>query len=330
MDILLLYKISSLCNALVATILSFVVYFRNRKELINKLFSLFLAFVAVWSYAYFFWFSVKNYDIAFFDFRFFLMGFAIFIPILFFHSTLVLTNKVTEYKIFLKIGYITFLFFLLANYSTPLFIRSFRKYLFFEFWPESGILFHPYILIWYFYFAMTLYILIKKIKLLESNNSYKTQLKYLVFGGIIGFAGSVPNNLFWYDWYSKYIIFIAPFTNFLGAIGMTIIAYAIIKHHLFDIKVLISELLLFIIWVFEIIRIILSTSEQELFINSSLAILVFIAGILLLRSVSKETELAKKLLEEAKKNLNLEQQLRKKFTQKTGEIIKKMEDIVQD
>jgi Ca2+/Na+ antiporter len=108
---------------------------------------------------------------------------------------------------------------------------------------------------------------------------------------------------------------IPPVTNFLGAVGMIIIAYGITKHHLFNIKLLISELLVFSIWIFVIARTALSNNYQEFWINGILALLVFVAGILLMRSVSREIEMDKKLLEESHKNLDFEQRLRKTYAE---------------
>jgi len=93
---MLFYILNPLINALIATILSFVVYFRNRKQLVNKVFALFSAVVAVWSYAYFVWFLLKDKNLILLNHRIFLMGASIFIAILFFHSILAFTNKNTR------------------------------------------------------------------------------------------------------------------------------------------------------------------------------------------------------------------------------------------
>lgn len=95
---MLFYIISSLINALVATILAFVVYSRNKKQLVNKVFSLFCSLVAIWSYAYFAWFLLKDKNLVLLNHRLFLMGASIFIAILFFHSILAFTNKIKQYK----------------------------------------------------------------------------------------------------------------------------------------------------------------------------------------------------------------------------------------
>ena len=241
---MLFYIINPLINALVATILGFVIYFRNRKEFVNKVFALFCGLVAIWSYAYFVWFLLEDKKLILLNHRLFLMGASIFIAILFFHSILAFTNKIKKYKKLLTVGYAIFFFFLLMDYFTPFIVKNVQKELFFEFWPKAGILLAPFLVVWYFYLLASVYVIIKEIKRTYSSNSkvdvsYRTQLKYILIGAIIGFVGTVPNYFLWYG------IMIPPVTNFLGAVGMIIIAYGITRHHLFNIKLLISELLVF-------------------------------------------------------------------------------------
>lgn len=117
-------------------------------------------------------------------------------------------------------------------------------------------------------------------------------------------------------------IMVPPVTNFLVAVGMIIIAFGIVKSHLFNIKILMSELLVFAIWIFTIARTALSASYQDLWINGTLTFLVFIAGILLMRSVSKEVEADKRILVETQKDLDMEQRLRKTYAEIAGKEIK--------
>ncbi|MFH1643574.1 MAG: histidine kinase N-terminal 7TM domain-containing protein [bacterium] len=306
---MLFYIINPLVNALVATILGFIVYFRNRKQLVNKVFALFCGAVAIWSYAYFAWFLLKDKNLILLNHRFFLMGASIFIAILFFHSILAFTNKIKQYKKLLIGGYVIFFFFLLTDYFTPFIVKNVQKELFFEFWPKAGVLLAPFLAVWYFYLLLSAYIIVKEIKRTSADASYKAQLKYILVGAIIGFIGATPNYFLWYG------IMIPPVTNFLGAVGMIIVACGIAKHHLFNIKLLISELLVFSIWIFVIARVVLSSNYQEFWINGVLAFLVFMAGIMLMRSVSKEIEIDKKLLQESQKNLDFEKRLRETYAE---------------
>ncbi len=156
----------------------------------------------------------------------------------------------------------------------------------------------------------------------------KVQLDYFILGtSLFAISGAITTSII------PLIIKESPYYDvvaYFSFVWVALTSYAILKHRLFDIKILVSRVLVFFIWVFVAIRIVLSSDSQELFINISLAILVLIAGILLLRSMSKENELTSRLLEETKKSLDLEKKLREKISKKTGEMIKKMEDIVKE
>jgi len=86
--------------------------------------------------------------------------------------------------------------------------------------------------------------------------------------------------------------------------------------------------LVFTIWVFVIARTALSNSYQDFLINIILAVLVFIAGILLMRSVSKEIEAERNKLEQTKQSLDFEKRLRQTFVEIAEEQTKKIEQIV--
>ena len=64
--------------------------------------------------------------------------------------------------------------------------------------------------------------------------------------------------------------------------------YAIIKHHLFNIRVIATQLIVFVLWIFILIRTLLSTELQEQIINGSLFVIMVVVGILLIKSVLKE------------------------------------------
>lgn len=324
---MLFYILNPLVNALVATILGFVVYFRNKKELVNKLFATFCGVVAIWSYSYFAWLLLEDKNIILLNHRIFLMGASIFIAITFFHSILAFTNKIKEYKNFLVAGYVIFAVAFLADWFTPFIVRDVEPELFFEFWPQPGTLFTPFLFAWYFYLFLAAYVLLKEIKRVSTSNSrvdiaYGVQLKYMLAGEIIGFVGSTPNYFLWFG------IPIPPITNFLVAVGMIVVAYGIVKHHLFNIKLLISELLVFTIWIFVIARTALSANSQELVINGVLTALVFAVGVLLMRSVSKEVEAEKEVAGEIEQSLQLERRLRQTFAEIAEEQTKKIEKIV--
>lgn len=225
------YALTGLINALAATVLGFFVYFKNKKTKLVRSFALFCLSIAVWSYSYYFWQIANSADSALFWSRGLMAG-AIFIPILYFHFILKLLNKFKEKKKSLIIGYIVFFFFFLVNFS-QLFVEGVRPKLGFAFWPDPGILYHPFLLIWFFYVFYGLYLLFKEY--FVTTGLKHTQIRYILIGTIIGYTGGATNYLLWYD------IPVAPVGNWTASIYLAIVAYAIVKYRLIDIRIVMRK-----------------------------------------------------------------------------------------
>lgn len=69
-----------------------------------------------------------------------------------------------------------------------------------------------------------------------------------------------------------------------------LLGYATLKYRLFDIKVMATELLVFAIWSFLIIRIGLAVSFAERLTDGTLLFIMVVFGIFLIRSVRHEIE----------------------------------------
>jgi len=115
----------------------------------------------------------------------------------------------------------------------------------------------------------------------------KTQIKFLVVGTAIAYLFGMIFNLFlpWLGDYSH--IWLGPLFSLIMVVT---IGYAVIKHHLFNSKIIATETLTFSLWAFILIRTVLSESFQEKVINSFLLVILVIIGTLLIRSVRKEVE----------------------------------------
>jgi signal transduction histidine kinase len=87
-------------------------------------------------------------------------------------------------------------------------------------------------------------------------------------------------------------VFILPFIVFT--------AYGIIKYRLFNVKTIAAELLIFTLWIFILIRTLLSVSPQERIANTGLLFITIIVGVFLIRSVLKEVSQREKIEKLAK------------------------------
>lgn len=103
---------------------------------------------------------------------------------------------------------------------------------------------------------------------------------------------------------SAFTSFILPALSFfsfggLDSIGLLLflffIAYAITKQHLFNIKVVTTELITFSLWVFILVRALLAEEREEMLVGLGLLVVTIIVGILLIRSVLQEVRQREKI-----------------------------------
>ena len=251
------YALTALINACVATILGSFVYFKKQKGTANKIFGLVCFFVAIWSYSYFFWQISTTRETALFWSRNLMTG-AIFITICYFHFVLKLLDKDKEKKYILIAGYLLLFFFFLANF-TPFLVADVSPKLNFQFWPDAGILYFPFLLVWFFYAIYAVYLLAKAYS--ASTGVVKNQTRYILIGTIIGYLGGATNYPLWFN------IPIPPIGNWTTALYLAIVAYAIIKYRFMDIRLVLSR---GVIYVFSFVSVIFF-SFFLLFLNTKLA-----------------------------------------------------------
>ena len=254
---MLFYALTGLINAVTSTILGFFVYFKNRKAKVNQTFTLFCLSVAAWSYAYYFWPGAQDQSTALFWFRALHIG-AIFIPICYFHFVLIWLNLYQKKKKILMLGYLAALFFCVFDF-TPLFIKGMVPKLSFKYWGEPGILYPFFLLLFFSYAVYTIYLLFKAYQ--SSTGTRRSQLRYILVGTIIGYSGGATNYPLWYN------IPIYPIGNFLVAVYVGIVAYAIVKYRLMDIRLAMSR---GAIYLFSFLSVIASAFLM-LFLNNRLA-----------------------------------------------------------
>ena len=173
------------------------VLFKNRRAPLNAAFSFFVFSTGFWSFCYFFWQISLDKAGALFWSRGLMMG-AIFIPVSFFHFTLVLLRIYNEKKKLLFLSYFSSFIFFIANF-TPYFVKDVVPRLSFRFWPAPGILYHPYLFVYFLgLVAYSHYLMFRAIRS-EPSGILRNQIKYVFWGTLIGFAGGSTNFLLWYN-----------------------------------------------------------------------------------------------------------------------------------
>lgn len=274
-----IFAISALINCVVAIGFAVFVISRNWRIKSNRLYFLLGCSVSFWSFGYWQWQLSSNYSSALFWVRILSIG-STMIPVFYFHwITIILERDEKEKKVIL-FAYILAFIILLFSFS-QLFIKDVRPKMTFPFWPDPGVLYHFYLAYVYcILVAYSIFLLIRDF--FRSVGEKKAQIIYVLIGSIVGFGGGIFNFFLWYD------IPILPYGNFLVVLYPFFLGYALLKYHLFEVKVVTTETLTFIIWIILFIRTALSTNIQDIIINLSLLIALVFAGIFLIRSILKE------------------------------------------
>ena len=150
------------------------------------------------------------------------------------------------------------------------------------------IIFGSYLII---FFGTVYTMLIRRIRKRE-NKPYRAQLVYILIGtSIPAVVGLFTNFILPATGHSSY--------NWLGPSSVVastgVILYGIVKHGLFDVRVITTEILMAILWLIAFIRIASSDSVGVALFNILAFVLLIIIGIMLIRSVTREVETREKL-----------------------------------
>jgi len=226
------YAFSALLNFLTGFALGAFTLMNGLDSPLKKKYFYFTFCICFWSFGYFFWQIADNAGAAYFWSKV-LMGGAILAPAVTFDFSLQLTDNYIQKRKELFLAYALTLFFLIVNFATPFIVAGNEPRMIFKYWPIPGILFAPFLFMFFFYVAYSIYILLSSYP--KSSPAIKDQIKYVAFAYFIAFFGGSTNYFLWFN------IPILPILNFLVAIHVAIIGYAITKHHLMDISVVISR-----------------------------------------------------------------------------------------
>lgn len=148
-----------------------------------------------------------------------------------------------------------------------------------------GVAFYPFL------FIISVFIITTLTPLLRGKINKDT--KSFLFGVIIFYLANVVFNIILPVFFGiTHLYYIGDYSTLL-LLGFT--AYAIIKHELFDIRIVVTEVLTVMIWTILLAKLFISQSITETIIDSITLILVIIFGILLVRSVIREIKQREKL-----------------------------------
>lgn len=230
-----LYAISALINFITSAVLGIFVILKSRKSK-NFSFFIFCFFVAFWSFFYYWWQVADNAEVALFWCRVFMAG-AIFIPVAYLHFVYALVEILEKRKKFLAFSYFLFSVFLFLDF-TPYFVSHVESLANFKFWPIAGTFYGVFLFLWIFYAYYAAYLLLKYYK--SSTGILRLQLGYVAIGTVIGWTGGLTNYFLWYK------ISVPPFGNITASIYLMMIAYAILRYRLMDIRIVLKKTFIYI------------------------------------------------------------------------------------
>lgn len=147
-----------------------------------------------------------------------------------------------------------------------------------------------------FFVSSGLYIMIKRY--LNSSGVDKLQIKYLLVGTGLMFSLMIlliflPVIVFNYT-------FFINFSSLFVTVFVIFSTISILKYKLFNVKVIATQFFVYLLWIFLLIRFLISVGIQDIVINALLLITTFIIGTFLMSSVSKEVAQREKIEKLAK------------------------------
>jgi signal transduction histidine kinase len=274
----------------VTLFLGLLVLLSDRRNKINRTFSILTFWVAIWIFTVFMADYAKDIGLSLFWTRMSIIGPAIFSPILVYFSLIFPFEriKIRFWQIILLFS--PAIIFLILS-PTNLNVRR----VWFESWGtnfEPGPLYYLLIIYIIIYFGMAFRNFFKNYRVASYVEGL--QIKYIFwgfFGGvIIGLSTNAILPLFGYAQLSS----AGPAISFISLVGFT--TYAIVKNELFKVRLILTSLLVGGIAALLLIDIVLFTSQDSLkFLKGGVLIIFVYLGYSLIESVLREIRYRKEL-----------------------------------
>ncbi len=237
-----LYGLSSILAGVASLAIAILVHIKGRGKM-NRIWAIFAAFVAIYGFSAYMVSTAKNADQGFFWWRITLIG-IILIPPLFLHFVYIFLGFKRPWII--RIAYLfTALFLGLDIFQPKLFIGEVAllfkdaRYCFPLYWVYPPGPFYVFFII----FAFFGWIIYSHVELIiahqKAGGIKRNQIRYFFLATVIGFTGGGMCFL------PCFGIEIYPLSNFAVPVYPLIMTYAIIRHQLMDVEVIIKKTIIF-------------------------------------------------------------------------------------
>lgn len=314
MDIIKLYfNVVSLLGFFTVSIVGIIAYLRRDKKSENKFWFLLCMSASFWSLFFFLIINSPTKELSLL-LRIFLDTFVILV-VLFWLRFVFAFLDIRKDKFFNYVALSAFAMFLLN--MSPNFIKDMVPQNGFNYYVEAGFGYYVYSAYFLFFISYGFILLFQAQS--KTTGVKSNQIKYVILASILGFIGASSAFLL------SFGVPFLPYPFILLPIFPLLILYAITKYHLFDIKVIATELLTFALWLVLSAKVFLSGTFQDIVSNGVILVFVVFFGILLIRSVInevKQRDKIERMAEDVKKAYEVEK--------KANDELKKLDEYKND
>ncbi|MBN1404903.1 MAG: hypothetical protein JW946_00095 [Candidatus Omnitrophica bacterium] len=225
------YCATSLATVATSLLFGFFVIYKNPKSNTHRSLFMLNATVAVWSLFLFLHYISKTHQAALLTGRLLHISSVFILPF----YLLFIVHLLDIYKEKIRIIFSSFaLSLILLCFSfTPFFIKDVSPKLNFTYYADAG----AFYILWIALYLMTaIYALFLMIKAMPgADKQKKNQIRYVLIASVMSFAGGATIYPLWYG------VLMPPFGEHIIFIYPIILAYAVLKHKLLDIEIVIRE-----------------------------------------------------------------------------------------
>ena len=240
-----LFSLTSVLTSFVAVFFGFFVYLSGKRNPINRMWAIFSAAFAFWSFNYGLLTSSGDRAMALLWSRLGHIG-VILIPITYCHFTLRFLGRerAGASRKVLRAGYFLSAVFMAINigdllFGTGLFIEDVRPITSFAYYTKVGRVYPPFFLM---FLALILYSTLELIRGWKGSIGLRrNQILYVLLASIIGYSGGLTN------FPPAFGVDIHPYGNYLVPLYIFAMSYAVVEYRLMDVRVLAKKSLAYAI-----------------------------------------------------------------------------------
>lgn len=279
---LIYYKIIFLLGAITAFVVAVFILLEGGKNVANRNFFVVTTLSAIWSFGFYQLAGADNLETAIF-WRWFMESGSILLPIWWLKFVYEFLEIVSNKRIIILTyvtGGLVWILNLLDLYIPGIFVVNMESKLVFSNYPTAGF---GYYLFSCYFASVIFYSLFLVYRELRRNSGIRArQIKFVLIAAALGFIGGGMTFL------PTLNIYISPVGVIFFSVYPAIIAYAILKHHLFSLKLILVELAILLLNMLLLFNVFTSRGQADAILNIFISSLVFLFSIFLMRGIYKD------------------------------------------